>query len=67
MSQHLHAPTHPPAHPPVQVEAIITAGPHVFVSLEGELPPQGAMRIGGQGGFTPYKAVVELMAAAHTP
>ncbi|KAI8471555.1 MAG: MAP kinase phosphatase 6 [Monoraphidium minutum] len=50
-----------------QIEAILSAGPHVFVSLEAELPPQGRMPIGGQGGVMPYKAVVELVAAAHTP
>jgi hypothetical protein len=39
----------------------------VFACLQAELPPQGAMPIGGRGGFLPYKPVVELMAAAHTP
>lgn len=50
-----------------QIDKIITAGPHVFISLQGELPPQGEMKIGGQDGFLPYKPVVELIAASHTP
>lgn len=50
-----------------QVEAIVLAGATVFVSLQEELPPQKDMTIGGANGYLPYKAVVELMAAAHTP
>ncbi|KIY99455.1 MAP kinase phosphatase 6 [Monoraphidium neglectum] len=50
-----------------QLDAIISAGPHVFVSLQAELPPQAEMRIGGVNGFMPYKAVAELIAAARTP
>lgn len=51
----------------LQIEEIIKAGPHVFASLQAELPPQAEMKIGGHDGFLPYKAVVELVAAANTP
>lgn len=50
-----------------QLEAIVTAGPRVFVSLQAELPPQAGMRVGGVDGFLPYKATVELIAASLTP
>lgn len=66
-----------PAHPhdraraldprPPQLESIVAAGPHVFVSLQAEVPPQAELKIGGVGGFMPYKAVVELIAASQTP
>ena len=50
-----------------QLEAIIVAGPRVFVCLQAEVPPQAEMRVGGAGGFLPYKAAAELIAASHTP
>jgi len=50
-----------------QLGEIVKAGPHVFVSLQAEVPPQHEMKIGGVGGFMPYKAVVELIAASNTP
>jgi hypothetical protein len=50
-----------------QLDDIMAAGVHVFVSLQAEVPPQGDMKVGGVGGFMPYKAVAELIAAANTP
>jgi len=47
-----------------QLEALIQAGITTFVSLQEEVPPQDAMRLGGVGGFLPYKATATLLAAA---
>eukprot|EP00887_Chlorella_sp_A99_P006009 scaffold27.g6009.t1 len=47
-----------------QLRALLEAGVRVFVSLQQELPEQGAIKIGGVGGFLPYKATAQLIASA---
>lgn len=50
-----------------QIKEILEAGLNTFVSLQAEVPPQSEMKLKGVGGFMPYKAVVELEAAALNP
>ncbi|GMH42345.1 hypothetical protein BSKO_10264 [Bryopsis sp. KO-2023] len=47
-----------------QLRQILEAGIGTFVCLQDEVPPQDEMRVGGENGFLPYKATVELIAAA---
>lgn len=44
-------------------ELVQDAGVTAFICLQDELPPQDDMTIGGKGGFLPYKATAQLMAA----
>ena len=36
----------------------------IHVSVQGEIPPQQEMKIGGVGGFVPYAATASLVASA---
>lgn len=47
-----------------QLRTILEAGVTTFVSLQGELPPQLSMRVGGVEGFLPYRPTATLLAAA---
>lgn len=46
-----------------QLRAILSTGVSTFVSLQGEMPPQAKMPIGGKDGFYPYKSTTDLVAA----
>ena len=46
-----------------QIEQILGAGINTLVSLQGELPPQEKMPIGGLNGFYPYKSTADMIAA----
>jgi hypothetical protein len=45
----------------------LSAGLATFVCLQQELPPQGEMPARGVGGFQPYKATADLIAASARP
>lgn len=47
-----------------QLRDILETGIRTFISLQDELPPQKAMRLGGVNGFVPYKPTAELIAAS---
>ncbi|CAL5229819.1 g13221 [Coccomyxa viridis] len=47
-----------------QLAQILNEGITTFICLQGEIPPQQEMRIGGVRGFVPYAATASLLASA---
>lgn len=46
------------------IRQIITAGATTFVCLQAEVPCQSEMRIGGEGGYLPYRPSATIMASS---